>query len=156
MTDNLENVDMSKVVKFYGSRGSYAVFSNFSLNPFWLNGYLWKTNEHYYQSQKYAGTEHEVKIRELKTPREAFYEGRDKKKTVRSDWEQVKEQVMYQGLKAKFTQHPALRQILLSTGNAYIVEDSPTDYFWGWGKDHSGKNRLGHLLMRLREELKTS
>ena len=156
MTDLPESVDTDKIVKFYGSRGSYAVFSNFSLNPFFLDGHLWRTNEHYYQSQKYAGTPDEVKIRELKTPREAFYEGRDKKKTVRADWNQAKETVMYAGLKAKFSQHPALRQILLSTGNAYIVENSPTDYFWGWGKDQSGKNRLGHLLMRLREELKTS
>jgi hypothetical protein len=73
---------------------------------------------------------------------------------IRKDWDQVKEQVMYKVLKIKFHQHPDLKYILLGTGNKTIVEDSPFDYFWGCGKNRTGKNRLGCILMRLRTEFK--
>jgi ribA/ribD-fused uncharacterized protein len=74
---------------------------------------------------------------------------------MRIDWERVKEEVMYKGLKAKFTQHEDLKKILLSTGDAILVYDSPIDWDWGIGKDGTGKNKLGLGLMKLREELKT-
>ena len=59
---------------------------------------------------------------------------------------------MLQALRKKFVQ-PALREILLGTAGRELVEASPGDSFWGSGRDGSGSNRLGHLLMRLREEL---
>lgn len=143
-------------VKFWGANNTHGVFSNFSAHPIFVNGKMWKTNEHFYQAQKFAGTEAEEIIRSLKTPSQAFYESRNPKHQLRADWEAVKEQVMYTGLKAKFTQHQALKTILLDTGDKYLVEDSPKDFYWGWGKDRTGKNRLGHLLMQLRAELKQS
>ena len=60
---------------------------------------------------------------------------------------------MYQAVRAKFETHPALKTLLLSTGTEEIIENAPGDYYWGCGKDGSGKNRLGHILMRVREEL---
>ena len=74
---------------------------------------------------------------------------------MRGDWEQVKEQVMKNGLRLKFTQHPKLLELLLSTGNRKIVEHTDQDSYWGDGGDGSGKNRLGVLLMELREELRS-
>ncbi|KKL76505.1 hypothetical protein LCGC14_2044250, partial [marine sediment metagenome] len=73
---------------------------------------------------------------------------------LRRDWESIKEGVMYDAIKAKFTQHEDLREILLSTGDAKIIENSPIDKYWGCGKKGTGKNRLGVLLMRLRNELR--
>jgi len=61
---------------------------------------------------------------------------------------------MRRALRAKFTQHPDLRTLLLGTGDEEIVENAPGDYYWGCGKDGSGKNRLGALLMELRAELR--
>jgi ribA/ribD-fused uncharacterized protein len=55
---------------------------------------------------------------------------------------------------AKFTQHDSLLTLLLATGDAEIVENAPGDRYWGCGRDGTGKNRLGALLMELREALR--
>ena len=57
-------------------------------------------------------------------------------------------------LRAKFTQHDDLRALLLTTGGAAIVENAPGDFYWGCGRDGTGKNRLCVLLMELREALR--
>lgn len=74
--------------------------------------------------------------------------------TIRPDWTTVRDDVMRTGLKAKFTQNPELRKKLLSTGSARLIENSPRDSYWGIGADGKGQNRLGCLLMELREELR--
>lgn len=60
---------------------------------------------------------------------------------------------MYKGLYEKFTQNSKLKSLLLSTSNKKIVEHTKHDSYWGDGKG-KGKNILGILLMRLREELR--
>lgn len=70
----------------------------------------------------------------------------------RSDWYKVREEVMYEILKAKFDKHPKLTELLLATGDAYLVEHTDRDAYWADGGDGKGKNRLGQLLMRIREE----
>lgn len=59
-------------------------------------------------------------------------------------------------LRLKFTQHQKLKDLLLGTGDNHLVEDSPTDYWWGIGADRSGQNQLGKLLEELRDELSKS
>lgn len=58
-------------------------------------------------------------------------------------------------LEAKFQQHPFLAHCLLATENAYLVEHCPRqrDRFWADGTDGSGENKLGQLLMQLRQRL---
>ena len=63
---------------------------------------------------------------------------------------------MRKAIRAKFTQHEDLKEKLLNTGNAKLVEHTRNDHFWGDGLDGSGKNWLGKLLMELRESLKVS
>ena len=72
---------------------------------------------------------------------------------IRPDWDAAKEDVMRKALAAKFAGDPALRGLLLGTGTARIVEDSPRDSYWGAGKDGRGLNRLGVLLMEIRSAL---
>jgi ribA/ribD-fused uncharacterized protein len=74
---------------------------------------------------------------------------------MRPDWEAVKDDVMRSVVRAKFTQHPELKQTLLSTGSANIVEHTANDSYWGDGGDGSGRNMLGRILMEVREELRT-
>lgn len=73
---------------------------------------------------------------------------------MRPDWEEVKYDVMYEIVKAKFIQNPDLKEKLLSTGDEYLVEGN----HWGdrtWGQVNGvGKNWLGKILMKVREELK--
>jgi ribA/ribD-fused uncharacterized protein len=61
---------------------------------------------------------------------------------------------MRKGLKAKFTSHADLKEKLLSTGDALIEEESPSDSFWGIGADGKGENWSGKLLMELRAALR--
>lgn len=58
---------------------------------------------------------------------------------------------MYEGLRKKFNTHSQLKVKLLATGTAKLVEHTPRDSYWGDGGDGNGKNRLGVLLMRLRD-----
>jgi len=80
--------------------------------------------------------------------------GRDRSHPLRGDWEQVKDEIMQQAVLQKFKTHADIREILLSTSDELIVENSPIDYYWGCGKDGSGKNRLGEILMAVREILR--
>lgn len=141
-------------IRFYKTKGEHGCFSNFSKHPFKLKGHIWPTSEHYYQAQKFAGTEHENEIRLAKSAWVAAKQGRERHRQLRKDWESIKEQVMYDALKAKFTQNEHCKEVLLSTGDMKIVEENSTDYYWGEGANGKVKNRLGILLMRLRDELK--
>lgn len=141
-------------IQFYETRGEYGCFSNFSKHPINLDGTTWPTTEHYFQAMKFAGTEHEEKVRNAPTAMAAAKMGRERSRPLRKDWEDVKEQVMMKALRAKFTQHANARNTLLGTGNARLVEHTDRDSYWADGGDGSGKNRLGELLMRLRAELR--
>ena len=61
---------------------------------------------------------------------------------------------MYVALYAKFTQHEQFTKMLLDTGDRKLVEHTTRDSYWGDGGDGSGQNRLGKLLIKLREELR--
>ena len=61
---------------------------------------------------------------------------------------------MKNALRAKFQMHADIRALLLDTGTEPIIEETTTDYYWGCGTDGSGRNRLGQLLMEVREELR--
>lgn len=73
---------------------------------------------------------------------------------LRTDWEDVKDAIMLDAVRCKFQTHEHPRDLLLSTGNAYIAENAPMDAYWGIGPDGTGLNRLGEILMQVREELK--
>jgi N-glycosidase YbiA len=119
-----------------------------------MKGKSWPTSEHYFQAQKFAGTEHEEEIRLIKSPMIAARMGRDRKRPLRLDWESVKDEIMFEAVRAKFTQHEKLRKILLATGDAEIIEHTSKDSYWGDGGDGSGRNMLGKTLMLVREELR--
>ncbi|OCR01959.1 Swarming motility protein ybiA [Oscillatoriales cyanobacterium USR001] len=141
-------------IYFYSTRTEYGCFSNFSAHGFELDGVYWPTSEHYFQAQKFAGTPHVEEIRQVKTPKDAAKMGRDRKRPLRKDWEQVKDDIMRKAVLCKFETHANIREILLSTNDEEIVENSPIDYYWGCGKDGSGKNKLGLILMEVREILR--
>jgi ribA/ribD-fused uncharacterized protein len=141
-------------VRFYSTRDQYGCFSNFAAAPIRLKGKLWPTSEHYFQAQKFAGTPREEEIRRAKSPAIAARMGRSRKHHLRPDWEKVKDAVMRQAVLAKFTQHDDLRAALLATGDAVLVEHTENDSYWGDGGDGSGLNRLGQVLMSVRDELR--
>jgi ribA/ribD-fused uncharacterized protein len=60
------------------------------------------------------------------------------------------------GVLRKFQTNEEIRQILLSTGDEQIIEEAPHEEYWGSGKDGNGKNRMGQILMAVRQELRQS
>lgn len=141
-------------IYFYSTREQYGCFSNFSPHGFELDGLYWLTSEHYFQAQKFVGTPHAEQIRLVKTPKDAARMGRQRTRPLRQDWEQVKDDIMRQAVLRKFEIHTDIRNILLSTGDEEIVENSPIDFYWGCGADGSGKNMLGKILMEVRNILR--
>jgi len=141
-----------KKILFYRINEPYGGFSNFSPHPVELKGRNWPTSEHYFQAQKFAGTEHEEAVRFAKSPMVAARIGR--RRPLRSDWEAAKDDIMREVLRAKFSQHPDLWSLLLSTGDAQLVEHTKNDRYWADAGDGTGKNRLGQLLMELRAKLR--
>jgi ribA/ribD-fused uncharacterized protein len=144
----------AEVIEFYAVGDPYGEFSNFAPFPIAVRGKRWPTSEHFFQGQKFAGTRHEEEVRRARKPRIAAEIGRDRKRPLRRDWESIKDGVMLEALRAKFNQHADLRALLLATGEARLVEHTDNDDYWGDGGDGRGRNRLGQLLMRVREELR--
>lgn len=147
-------VETKKSILFYSNRSEGKEFSNFYLSPIKLDGLIWPTTEHYFQAQKFPhNPKYMEEIRKAYSPTLAKKLGGSRKIPRRSDWDDIKEDVMYKAVYAKFTQHPNLRKILLDTNNAYLAEHTKYDKYWGDGGNRSGKNRLGVILMKLRENL---
>lgn len=146
---------MKDAIFFFKADDPYFEFSNAAPFGFEECGVYWPSVEHYFQAMKFTGDEHadlREKIRHAETPRKAKQVGTDRENPLRSDWSDVKEDVMLHALKRKFS-NPKLRDLLAGTGDAVLCEDAPHDNYWGTGKNGTGENRLGKLLMQLRDEL---
>ena len=133
--------------------GEYAFLSNYSASPFRINYVLCPTMEHYFQANKADNQNDYLHIAYAPTPGEAKRLGR--KIQLRPDWEKIKDKVMLTGLRKKFAD-PELRSLLLSTGDEELIEGN----YWGdtyWGVCNGvGQNKLGKLLMQVREEIKNN
>ena len=140
-------------IRFYHSDQPWGEFSNFSQHSIFINGINWLTVEHYYQAQKFIDPELKEKIRLSKTPTLAKTIAAEMKNLRRDDWVEIKENVMLKALRGKFSQHPELAELLLSTCPKRLVESTSNDAFWGESPDGIGQNRLGELLMLVRTEL---
>ena len=142
-------------IEFYRQGDAYGFLSNFAPYPIELDGKTWPTTEHYFQAQKFRGTPSEERVRAAPSPGDAARMGRSLP-GLRADWEAVKDEVMLVALRAKFGQHAKLRRLLLETGERPLVEHTGNDRYWADGGDGAGENRLGELLVQVREELRTS
>lgn len=85
-------------------------------------------------------------------------EFKKQKLAIRADWNNVRDEMMLKALRAKFSQNAELRQLLLETGDQILVENF-SDSYWSSGKvnsdgSFSGQNKLGRLLMQVRNELR--
>ncbi len=147
-------------ILFYSKKPEFREFSNFFVEPFKLEDSdgkekLWASVEHYFQAQKFPeDPAYREKIRTTPTPEKAKLLGGNKAKKIDPQWDTKRDDVMRKAIYAKFSQNEQLRVMLLSTGERDLIEDNPTDGYWGRGADGLGKNRLGVLLMELRSRLR--
>ncbi|NSX54872.1 NADAR family protein [Parasulfitobacter algicola] len=144
----------SSTIYFYAQTDPYAEFSNFAPYGVAMDDIWWPTVEHYFQAQKFHDVDYREQIRRCSKPKDAKALGMTRKLALREDWEQVKDQIMLDAVRVKFQTHPAPRDLLLSTGTAEIVENAPMDAYWGCGLDGSGLNKLGYILMAVRNKLR--
>lgn len=128
--------------------GKYFFLSNFFEAPVTYKGIMYRSNEAAFQAQKDISRSYQF---QYLSPSEAKKLGR--KVQLREDWEEVKNQIMYEIVKAKFSQNQHLEDLLLDTKDAELIEGN----YWGdvtWGVCKGiGENRLGKILMKVREEI---
>lgn len=134
--------------------GEHQYLSNFHVVEFVWNGTLWSHTEAAYQAAK-ATTRSDYMSFVQMTPGQAKRHGRKIK--IRSDWEEVKYDIMLEIVYAKFKQNPTLAAKLLATGHAHLEEgNNHGDRIWGVCPPRSGfgTNLLGKVLMEVRELLR--
>lgn len=137
----------------YGFFGPYRAFSNFHVEPFRWKDKTWKTSEHAFQAAKTTDANCFEDIWASKTASEAKMLGRQC--PLSPTWEADKNNVMYSIVKAKFSQSPTLKALLLSTDEKYLEETNDWgDTYWGKDINKGGHNWLGEILMRVRQELR--
>ena len=119
------------------------------------NGLTYQNNEAAFQAQKTYSKEERIEFTTLE-PRDAKRRGR--RVRLRKDWEQVKDRIMEEIVRAKFSQNEELKEQLLATGDAQLVEGNRwNDRYWGVDiRSGVGENHLGKILMKVRSELRMS
>lgn len=137
--------------------GKYFFLSNFFPCKLIYNGRIFENSEAAFQSEKC--------INELEKDQFMGLSASESKKlgrkvALRSDWDSIKDEVMYNIVKAKFEQNPNLAILLLDTKNDYLAEGTSwNDKYWGICPPNGivgidGLNMLGTILMRVRSELR--
>lgn len=131
-------------------------FSAFSTHPITYHGTTYKTVEHAYHAQRYTDAKIVQDIVDSETPEEAWEVSQRYKSQQIPDFNERKLAVMEELFRAKLDQHPDVRRALIESGDLTIVKHEPKDAWWGDGPDGSGRNEMGKLWMRLRNELVAS
>lgn len=132
-------------------RGDNRWLSNFGAGDVWYEGREYPTREHAYQAAKTYDPDLRLECAALSTPGKAQRWGQ--KIELIPDWEWSRTQVMRTVVRNCFLRHESLREKLQGTGNQFLVERNTWgDTFWGVCAGN-GRNRLGQILMDLREEL---
>jgi hypothetical protein len=145
-------------IRFYRSNEKpYGAFSNLYPRPIEFDGRTYPTTEHAYQAGKASKPAVREWILNAPTPALAAMAAHGLYTwDVVPNWAQIKFDRMRAVLRAKFSQHDDLRELLLSTGTVRLVEagtvNNAVNRLWG-EVDGKGENMLGVMLMELREEL---
>lgn len=132
-------------------RGKYYFLSNFYEAPVIYENITYLNNEAAFQSAKITDYDKRLSFAHL-SPSQAKSKGRHVQ--LRYGWDIIKEEIMYEICKAKFIQNEDLKLKLIATGDEHLEEGNT----WGdkiWGTvNGKGQNKLGKILMKVREELK--
>lgn len=162
-----------KRITFYGGLGITTpqpnALSNFSKYPLSIYGFDFHSSEQAFTFAKLDRYEAVSAMLEVAAmsydPVEAKRKGRTRMTLFNAaDWDQARIPIMFNILMAKFSQNLELKQYLLDTGDALLIEATPRDKAWACGLDAQnaqkinpinwpGENYLGFLLMQVRDEL---
>lgn len=146
---------MNKITSF---KDEYRFLSNFYQSPVTFGGLTYPNAEAAFQAQKCRNEEDKIKYTLIKNPVVAKRMGK-KEPNLPGNWNEISYGIMLDVVRSKFSL-PEMTEKLLATGDAELVEGNKHhDNLWG---DCScprcaakvGQNRLGKILMQVREELK--
>lgn len=170
---NMSNLDTSNMIPFFGHRSNpgeitKSVFSQWYKSDFVVDGVRYTSCEQYMMAEKarvFGDNGMWAKIMSTDSPKVIKQYGRQIKGFDSVIWDKVKLHIVRNGNYAKFTQNENLRNFILSTGDAVLVEASPYDRIWGVGisandsgiyntKYWRGSNLLGFSLMQVRDEIR--
>jgi len=141
-------MDKNKIDKF---EGEFRWLSNFWHCDVTWEGATYKSSEAAYQAAKTLDPVERYKFEPVTA---GLSKKMGRKVNLRPDWEEVKDSIIEDILRCKFDQNPGLKNNLLATGNKELIEGNWWgDVYWGVCKG-KGENKLGKLLMKLREEYK--
>ena len=152
----------NKYVAFWGG-----CFSNFFPCSFWLDGKDWSSSEKYFMWKKaitFCDYDTAEQILNSDAPRVVKKLGRQVQGFNPNIWDEVKVDIMYAGVNAKFTQCAECNDCIKLFPNQKFVEGSPDDTIWGVGIHYQdenvfdeskwrGQNLLGNILTRVRDEI---
>ena len=138
-------------------RDRHFFLSNFYPSKIIYNGLGYATAEHFFQSRKVGGLWDRRDTINASTPKLAKKQGR--KVLLRSDWDEIKDDIMLIAVRLKFLQNKDLAEKLMETGETHLIEGNYWhDNYWGdchcdKCKTKHGLNLLGYTLMIVRNEL---
>lgn len=154
-------MEVREEIRFYrANEKPYGAFSNLFRRNIEFEGIVYSTAEHAYQAGKARRPEVRAWLLAAPTPAlvamaaHGLYQW-----DVVPDWATAKFTRMRAVLGAKFSQHVDLAELLLSTGEARLVEAARTDNAVNrlWGEVNGrGQNMLGTMLMQVRAELRNA
>jgi ribA/ribD-fused uncharacterized protein len=169
-----------EIIDFYDPKKEYGEFSNFYKSPITIDHKKFENVEHYFQYMKFSDSSspdmlwYQQQIYNQKTPGKVKYLSNQQKgarwawmkplsiiveESIKrgikpiGNWDNIRNLVMINGVVEKMEQNPIIKKKLLETKNKTLRENSPTDYYWGIGKDKTGKNMLGKILICTRDLL---
>lgn len=126
---------MADLVKFFRVNEENGYMSNWWISEFTLSNMIFNCVEQYMMWRKamlFGDIQVANKILMDKNPANMKKYGRQVENYVDSEWNAIREQVVYEGCLAKFTQNKDLKDKLLSYDEGTVfVECSPYDAIWG-------------------------
>jgi len=150
---------MTQEIRFCTPSGKYWFLSPLALFPIKMtvdgDVYTFPSTEHYYQAMKFYASDPRFNvIINLKNPDDArlLTKTPEYKVNRRADFDAHKFEIMEHGLRAKYEQNANAAELLKSTGEAILIKSCAVCYKCGFGAG-SGTNRIGKILMQIRQEL---
>ena len=133
----------------------YYPFSNFSSFAVKWKGKNWPTSEHAFQAAHFFKTAPALakKVYKAKSAHDAYKLAKANANKAPKNWHEIKTVIMEDIVRHKLKQNSYVMHKLMQTGERLIVEDSPKDNFWGWGLKRNGRNELGKIWMKIRDEI---
>ena len=176
LLDQLAQDTRVRYLFFWGHQPSKdGIITKSCLSQWWMASFVvagvtYRSTEHWMMAEKARLFDDESTLERIlasKSPAEAKKLGREIQHFEPEAWEANKMDIVTTGNLHKFSQHPDLKNFLLSTGDRVLVEASPVDAIWGIGlaadspdaenpARWQGPNLLGFALMDVRDQLRTA